>query len=247
MELIKKIISYPLSILFYLCFGLVLVIFHPIQWLAIKLGGVRGHRKSINYLNLSILGCLYLLGCRVSYKNRHQLPVNTPLIIASNHQSMFDIPMISWFMRKYTPKFISKIELGKGIPSISFNLRNGEHALIDRKNPKQSIPELSKFGKFIAKNKLSGVIFPEGTRSRDGKPKNFAATGLKILFKNAPEALVVPVTINNSWKLVRFGNFPMGVGLHLTLEVQEPISVDSMKVETLLETVEERVTSSIKT
>ncbi len=246
MEAIKKILSYPLSIVFYLLFGFTLAIFHVLQWLGVKLGGPRGHRGVVNIMNLCLLRCLHILGVTFSFKNQYTLPQNRPLILVSNHQSMFDIPMISWYLRKNKPKFISKVELGKGIPSISFNLRHGGNVLIDRKNPKQSIPALSKFGKFVAENNFSAVIFPEGTRSKNGEPKTFASTGLKILFKNAPEALVVPVTINNSWKLVRFGNFPMGVGIHMTLEVQEPISIDK-EPEILLDKIEERITFAIRT
>ncbi|WP_378180814.1 lysophospholipid acyltransferase family protein [Aquimarina sp. SS2-1] len=212
-----------------------------------KLGGAKGHRSMVNLMNLCLLRCLHLLGVTFSFKNEHKLPTDRSLIIVSNHQSMFDIPLISWYLRKHKPKFISKIELGKGIPSISFNLRHGGHALIDRKNAKQSIPEISRFAKFIAINKFSAVIFPEGTRSRDGAPKQFAHTGLKILFKNAPEAIVVPVTINNSWKLVRFGNFPMGIGLHLTLEVKKPVDGENLTTEEILDITEKRVISTIKT
>nr|WP_062057516.1 lysophospholipid acyltransferase family protein [Aquimarina longa] len=242
----KKVLRYPLSIVFYLFFGLTLVIFHPLQWLGAKLGGASGHRGVVNIMNLCLLRCLHTLGVTFSFKNKYSLPKNQPLILVSNHQSMFDIPMISWYLRKYKPKFISKIELGKGIPSISFNLRHGGNVLIDRKNPKQSIPALSEFGKFIKKNNFSAVIFPEGTRSKDGKLKSFAPTGLKILFKNAPNALIVPITINNSWKLVRLGNFPMEIGVHMTLEVLEPMSIDKVP-EILLEKIEERITLAVRT
>ena len=47
-------------------------------------------------------------------------------------------------MRKWHPKFISKKELGKGIPSVSYNLKYGGSALIDRKDPKQALPEIKK-------------------------------------------------------------------------------------------------------
>ncbi|MDH7447429.1 lysophospholipid acyltransferase family protein [Aquimarina sp. 2201CG14-23] len=246
MGALKRIISYPLSIVFYLFFGLTLLIFHPFQWLGVQLGGAKGHRGVINLMNLCLLRCLHVLGVRISFKNQYKLPLDRSLIIVSNHQSMFDVPLISWYLRKHKPKFISKIELGKGIPSISFNLRNGGHVLIDRKNAKQSIPALSKFGKYIAEHKFSAVIYPEGTRSRTGQPKRFAHTGLKILFKNAPDALVVPVTINNSWKLVRFGNFPMGIGIHLTLEVQEPVAAENLTTDEILDITEKRVISTIK-
>ncbi|QKX07564.1 1-acyl-sn-glycerol-3-phosphate acyltransferase [Aquimarina sp. TRL1] len=242
----KKIISYPLSAVFLLLFGLTLLVFHPLQWLGLKLGGVKGHRGVVNIMNLAILRCLHFLGVKFSFKNKHKLPDDRPLIIVSNHQSMFDIPLISWYMRQWKPKFISKIELGKGIPSISFNLKHGGNVLIDRKNPKQSIPALSKFGKFISEHTFSAVIFPEGTRSRNGKPRKFAETGLKILFKYAPDAVAVPVTINNSWKLVRYGNFPMGIGLHLSLEVHEPLEIKTTKTDVLIETLEQRVVEGIR-
>ncbi len=245
MRAIKKIFSYPLSIVFYLFFGLTLAIFHPLQWLGKNLGGASVHRGVVNFMNLFLLRCLHILGVTFSFKNEHRLPEDQPLIIVSNHQSMFDIPLISWYLRRNKPKFISKIELGKGIPSISYNLKHGGNVLIDRKNPKQSIPALSGFGKFIKKHNFSAVIFPEGTRSRNGELKSFAPTGLKILFKNAPNALIVPLAINNSWKLLRYGNFPMGIGIHLTLEVLEPLIIDK-EPEILLEKIQERITLAVK-
>lgn len=247
MKAVKRIVSYPLSIIFYLFFGLTLVIFHPLQWLALKIGGKQRHRSVVNIMNLCLLRCLHFLLCNFRFINHNTLPQDRPLIIVSNHQSMFDIPLISWYLRKQKPKFISKIELGKGIPSVSFNLNHGDHLLIDRKNPKQSVPALSQFGTFIKENNFAAVIFPEGTRSKTGEPKIFAPTGLKILFKKVPNALIVPVTINNSWKLLQYGNFPMGIGLKVTLEVQEPLEIDAQDIDTLLVKIRERVVSRIHT
>ncbi len=45
--------------------------------------------------------------------------------------------------------------------------------------------------------------FPEGTRSKDGIPKRFSENGLKMLTKFVPSAYVIPVTINNCWKLIK--------------------------------------------
>lgn len=243
---LKKLLLYPWSALFYVLFGLTLVIFQALQWLSLKLGGYQAHKVSVDFLNLGLMACLYVMGNRCSYTNRYKLPANKPLIIVSNHQSMFDIIVISWFMRKYHPKFISKIELGKGLPSISFNLNYGGSVLIDRKNPRQSIPALTKFGKYIAQNNRTAVIFPEGTRSRNGVPKTFSTTGLKILLKNIPDAILVPVTVNNSWKLLRYGAFPVNAAVHLSLEVQEPIPASALPEDELLNEVESRVKKNIR-
>jgi len=136
---------------------------------------------------------------------------------------MYDIPPIIWYMRKHHPKFVSKKELGKGIPSVSFNLRHGGSILINRKDGVQALAEIGRLGKYIETHHRSAVIFPEGTRSRDGHPKPFKPMGLKTLMKNAPSALIVPISINNSWKLLRYGKFPMGLGCHLTFDVHEPL------------------------
>jgi len=240
----QKLISYPLTVLFFICFGLVLVIFHPIQWFCLKVIGYDSHKRSVSILNWFIMRCTNVLGTRYTFKNNQNIPTDRPLIIVTNHQSMYDIPPIICFMRKYHPKFVSKIELGKGIPSVSYNLRHGGSALINRKDPKQSIAELQKLGKYIEKNNRSAVIFPEGTRSRTGAPKPFRTIGLKVLMKNAPSALIVPISINNSWKMLRFGKFPMGLGNHITFKVHTPME-NSKDADALIAKVEEKVKSGI--
>ena len=159
---------------------------------------------------------------------------------------MYDIVGIIWFLRKFSPKFVSKMELGKGIPSVSYNLRNGGSVLIDRKDPKQAIPLIKGLAEYIEKNKYSAVIFPEGTRSKTGNPKEFAQSGLKILCKYAPSAYLVPITINNSWKLAKFGAFPMGLGCRLQFIVHDAIPVKGISFEELMEKTEKTIKQSIK-
>lgn len=75
----------------------------------------------------------------------------------------------------------------------------------------------------MKENKWSAVIFPEGTRSKDGKVKTFQAAGVGMLLKKCPEALIVPVAINNSWKMVRYGQFPLSTFIAMSWEVLTPI------------------------
>nr|WP_299343494.1 lysophospholipid acyltransferase family protein [Allomuricauda sp.] len=219
----QKLISYLLTIIFFICFGLTLVVFHPIQWICLKLFGYDIHKRSVTILNWFIMRCTNILGTRYKFENPFEIPIDRPLIIVTNHQSMYDIPPLIWYMRRHHPKFVSKIELGKGIPSVSFNLRHGGSALIDRKDPKQAVEQLSKLGNYIEVHHRSAVIFPEGTRSRDGHPKKFRTTGLKVLMENAPSALLVPISINNSWKILRYGKFPMGLGSYIQYKVHQPM------------------------
>lgn len=241
-----KIVSYFLSTIFAVVFFFFLLLFHPLQWLGLHLVGAEGHQKVVNALNFFLVKSLLILGVKVQVTNEQELPENTSLIFVSNHQSTFDIPPIIYYFRKYYPKFVSKKELGKGIPSVSFNLRHGGAALIDRKDGKQALKELAEFSKRIQRNNWSAVIFPEGTRSRNGKPKSFAPNGLKMIVKYNPDAYVVPITINNSWKTFRYGKFPLGIGSPIKIQTHAPIKVDSMPFKALIEQVENTITSAIK-
>ncbi len=246
MKMIKKIVSYPLSVVFYIFFFLTLLVFHVIQWVSLKLGGYEAHKKSVDIFNFFLLRCLNVLGTTYSFENPHKIPLDKPCIFVANHQGMYDIPPIIWHLRKHHPKFVSKIELGKGIPGISYNLRHGGNVLIDRKNPRESLMKMSKFAEYLNRHNRSAVIFPEGTRSRTGAPKKFAVQGLQMLFKKMPEATIVPITINNSWKLFRYGSFPMGIGVNLQFKVHEPIAVASDDPAGLVAQVERTITADIK-
>jgi 1-acyl-sn-glycerol-3-phosphate acyltransferase len=189
---------------------------------------------------------MLIIGVRIRTVNEHLLPENASLIFVSNHQSTFDIPPIGWFFRKYSPKFVAKIELGRGIPSVSYNLKYGGAALINRKDPKQAITELVRFSKRIHEKKWGAIIFPEGTRSRDGSPRKFATNGLKVITKYNKEGYIVPLTINNSWKVFKYGKFPLGLGSPITITTHKPIKINSIPFEELLEQTETAITTHIK-
>jgi 1-acyl-sn-glycerol-3-phosphate acyltransferase len=220
-------------------------VFHPIQWVCYTIFGYQAHKKSVDYLNFFLVKCTNILGTTYRFTNVEKIPENTPLIFVANHQSMYDIIGMIWFLRKFHPKFVSKKELGSGIPSVSYNLRNGGSVLIDRKDPKQAIPAIKGLSEYIEKNVRTAVIFPEGTRSKTGKPKEFAQSGLKILCKYAPSAFVVPISINNSWKMVKFGAFPMGLGNKLEFIIHDPIAVSEFSFEEMMEKTEKAVKDAI--
>lgn len=219
----NKLLGYVFSPLFYLSFFLSLVIFHPIQWVCYRFFGYRAHKVSVDILNFFLTYSDLFLLSSVSFKNNQVLPTDRPIIFVSNHQSMYDIPALIWFLRKHHVKFISKIELTKGIPSISFNLKYGGGANIDRKDSKQAISEIIKLGRRMKDNTWSTMIFPEGTRSKDGHVKPFQVGGIATLLKVVPNALIVPVAIENSWKIVKYGTYPLRVGEQLRWTVLTPI------------------------
>lgn len=241
-----KLLSYPFSILTWLWFVLAILIFHPVQWICFRVFGYQAHKRSVDWLDFFLQSSLWFTFSKVQAINIERIPENKPIIFVANHQSVFDIVGMAWLFRKSHPKFVSKIELGKNIPSVSYNLRNGGSVLIDRKDPKQALPVLKQLGEYINKYNRAAIIYPEGTRTRDGKPKEFAPNGLKILCKYAPDAIVVPVSINNSWKVFKYGNFPLGMGNNITFTVHEPIPVKGTDYNLLFEQTESRIVGGIK-
>lgn len=241
----KKILGYiltPVVLVFYL---LALCIFHPVQWVAYKFLGYSAHKKVVDVLNLCLMRCLLLSGNTVKFINHQNLPLGRPIIFVANHQSLLDIPPLIWYLRAYHAKFISKIELTKGIPSVSFNLKYGGAANIDRKDQRQSIMEIVKLGGRMKDNKWSAVIFPEGTRSKNGRVKPFRAAGIATILKKCPEALLVPIVIRNSWSVVRYGYYPLNTFTAMSLEVLAPIEPGKISAEELVFTAENNIRAAL--
>jgi 1-acyl-sn-glycerol-3-phosphate acyltransferase len=241
----KKFLGYILSPIAILVFLLELVIFQPIQWFTYKFIGYKAHKGVVDFLDLLLTKTVYLLGNTATFINKQDLPVGRPMIFISNHQSLLDIPPLIYYLRKYHAKFVSKVELTKGIPSISFNLKYGGGANIDRNDPRQSLMEMGKLGTRMKENKWSAVIFPEGTRSKDGKVKPFQAGGIAIILKKCPEALIVPIAIDRSWEMSRYGLYPLNTFIDMTWEVLEPIEPSSGSIEEVVKEAENRIKKAL--
>lgn len=220
---------------------------HVWQWLAYNFGGYEKHHHSVKTMNLLLIYCTKVLGTTHRFSGKENVPKGVPIIFVSNHQSILDISPIEWYLSEFHPKFISKIELGKGIPSVSYNLQRGGSVLIDRKDSRQALPEIKKLAEYIEKHKRSAVIFPEGTRSRNGELKYFHDSGLKMLLKFAPSAQIVPITINNSWKIVKNGNFPLSLGVSFKLDIHKSISPNEGNFEDLMDKIKESIQSTLDT
>jgi len=243
----RKVLGYILTPIFYICFALALLIFHPIQWLCLKLGGYGAHKRSVDILNGLLVACNYTLFNRTRFIDNKNLPIGKPIIFIANHQSTYDIPPMIYFLRRFHGKFISKIELAQaGIPSISFNLLHGGAANIDRKDPKQSISEILKLANNMKTKNWSAFIFPEGTRTKTGKMKPFSVGGVATLLKKNPEALVVPIAIRNSYLMVQYGMFPLRPFTSMSWEVLNPIDTTGLNPEEIVKKAEDIIRSKVE-
>src|SRR6185295_13317184 len=140
------------------------------------------------------------------------LRARTAYIFMVNHQSIFDIALLGGVMLTSYPKYVAKKELARGLPSVSFHLREGGNAIIDRNNREQAIAAIRDLGRRGEERGVSVVIYPEGTRAREGVLKPFKLPGSLALLEAAPHLPVVPVVIDESWKLVRHRFLPVPFG-----------------------------------
>ena len=215
---------------------LLLGIFHAAQVITFNFFGYNAHKKSVDLLNFFMVYNLYTVFCRPVFKGFKKLPTDKPLIIVSNHQSMYDVSPIIWGFRKHHAKFIAKYELGKKrTPSIAYNLRNGGSILIDRRKGSESIREILKLGKKMEENNWSACLFPEGSRSKNGELKKFQPAGFKTLLKASPSALVVPFVIDGNYRIGKWENFPRNIGHKIYYTALSPISREGLSDEELLD------------
>jgi 1-acyl-sn-glycerol-3-phosphate acyltransferase len=240
-----KLLSFILSSFFYLVFGFLLLFFHFIQWICLKFITSDTQKKSVDLLCFFITKCFKIINAKISFQNIESIPEKKIKIFVLNHQSLFEIPPLIWYLRKFNPKFISKQELGKGIPSISFHLRNGGSVLINRKNKTESLERIKKFCNEIKLNNSSIIIFPEGTRSISGVSRKFKTNGLRIIMEEIPDSIIIPITINCSYKLNQWNGFPLPLNIQISFNILEQIVVNDKKINNIIVSTEKKINDFI--
>lgn len=121
-------------------------------------------------------------------------------LIVSNHQSLADIPALAIAFSPFGLRYVAKKELAKGLPYISPSLRMGRHALISRTGDYRRGQESMRRLATLAKEGICPVVFPEGTRSRDGRVKGFYAGALRVMLENQPMP-VLSVAVDGGYRI----------------------------------------------
>lgn len=170
-----------------------------------------------------LIRLLWVTGTRITYHDEKKPEHGKPLIIISNHQSLFDIPHLLLLFKSYRPRFVAKKELGNFFPSVSPALKFGGSILIDRDNQTQSARQIMTLGKQISKDNSAAIIFPEGTRSRRKGVLDFKIAGVKALMKSAPDAVVVPVCIQGNDELFRHSKYFISFRNKIDIYVLDPV------------------------
>lgn len=211
---------------------------HPLIALSRRISPTAFHEWFIAFGNRILQLCFLLTGGKIKFAGKENIPEEGPAIVVSNHQSLFDIPLLIWLLRGHNTKFIAKKSLAYGIPSASYVLRTNGHALIDRGDPQQAAQEIRAVAEKARLNGGTVVIFPEGTRARDGVLKKFKPGGMKVLTNELPNAPVVPVSISGAWRIMRYGFFPVPFGIEIVCTVHKPIRQSDHNEQRIIEECE---------
>jgi 1-acyl-sn-glycerol-3-phosphate acyltransferase len=125
-------------------------------------------------------------------------------VMISNHQSLVDIPALMAFCPERRLRFVAKDSLGAGIPYISQVLKYQRHALIQRKGGMSAtMITMGKFARRSVSENFVPVIFPEGTRSVDGRVKTFYSAGFRVL-SDAVQEPIVAVAVDGGYLMRDF-------------------------------------------
>ncbi len=157
-----------------------------------------------------------------------------PLVVVSNHQSHVDTPVLYSLFPRARLRFIVKRELKWGIPNVSPAVRYGGAAFVSRKAmDRTQFEAVRRLGEEIVADGSAAVVFPEGTRSRDGELGKFHAAGLVELLRGAgPQGAanlrVVPVSIDGTWRAATLGGiFRELPGATVRVRIGEPLPAPS--------------------
>lgn len=130
------------------------------------------------------------------------------MILIANHQSVIDIIALLASFRNHSLRFVAKKELGRWFPAVSRVLRVQRHALISRHGDfGTAMREIEHLGRHLARTERSDrpvcpVIFPEGTRSRDGAVRRFHSGAVRRLQRERPLPIVA-VALDGGWRFAR--------------------------------------------
>lgn len=178
--------------------------------------GEAAHRVARFWARLILWTC----GVRVELEGLERLDLSRNYVFAANHQSLFDTP-IMFAGLPVSFRILYKQSLN-AIPFLGWHLWLSGHIPVDRGNAIRARRSLDRAAERIRQG-MSVVVFPEGTRSRDGSLGRFKAGSFLLAVKAGVP--VVPVTIAESWRVMRRGRVTVYPGT-VRVTVDRPIPVE---------------------
>lgn len=157
-------------------------------------------------------------GTRVRVEGFENIKPDRPQIIASNHESWYDVFAIAATIPGRF-KFVAKKELA-AIPFFGWGWRAAGHISIDRSDTQSAIRSLEQAGETMRHDQAKVVIFPEGTRAPTGELLPFKKGGFMLALHTGVE--IVPAGVNGGRNILGKGDRRVHRG-EMVLRFGEPI------------------------
>jgi len=167
---------------------------------------------------------LWLAGIRVTISGAEQLP-DGPIIVMSNHASNFDILALQGHFPRALC-WIAKKELF-AIPVFGWSMRRGGYIPLDRSDGRKALKSMDEAAQQI-RDGSSVLIFPEGTRTRNGHLLPFKRGGFLLAVRAGVP--VVPLTIAGSFAINPGGSLGLDPGRSIQLKIHPAVRIpETMK------------------
>ncbi len=170
----------------------------------------------------------WILGMRLEVSGLENVDRKEPSIFMCNHLSALDGPLL--FMVIPQPiRVILKKESFR-IPIIGQAMKVVGFVPVDRKGLKGGKKSIDQAARLIKKKRYSFLIFPEGTRSRDGKLQVFKRGGFFLALNS--QADVIPVSIQGTFELMPKASFFIKKG-RVKIHFHPAVSVQGLEHDAL--------------
>ena len=176
-------------------------------------------------IRLFMKGLTIISGAKITYKGLENISKDEAALYIGNHSSYFDI-MFTYSIIPGNLGYIAKKELEK-VPIISWAMKLSHSLFLDRDNIKQGLAIILKAIEYI-KQGASLFIFPEGTRSKDGKIADFKEGSFKIAMKSGCK--IIPVALSNTAEVFE-NHIPWIKKANVIIEFLPPIDPKSLDKE----------------
>lgn len=160
-------------------------------------------------------------GVTVGVRGLERLKPGSTYVFVANHQSIYDIPILFWSL-PFQLRIIAKESLGS-LPFLGWHLRRTGHMLVDRSRPDRA--RIFGWAAQLTTNGLSLFVFPEGTRSRDGRVAPFKGGSFKLALEAG--LTIVPLSVIGSRHVMLKGRLATYPG-HVQLIVHDPIETRAL-------------------
>lgn len=164
-----------------------------------------------------------LSGANLTVKGKEHLPKEGAVLYVSNHQSFMDVPVIMAILDRPTG-FIAKDDLGK-IPFFKDWVVQLKAVLIARGDARKALTAIIQAAKLLQQGH-SLVLYPEGTRSKDGKLLEFKAGSLKAAQKG--KAVIVPYAVDGAMDVMKRDSYLIHKA-NVTVTIMPAIPVETVQ------------------